>query len=211
MAKMSGQSGKIAPDLVVRGVEIYEGFLTPAAQSSMVDDIRRVVQQAPLVRPVTARGRAMSVRMTAAGTFGWVSDRQGYRYDRLHPGGGAWPPIPASVLEVWHRVGPASRAPDCCLINFYDDAARLGLHQDRDEADYSWPVVSISLGDDALFRIGNQTRGGSTESLWLRSGDVVVMGGEARLIHHGVDRVRPGSSMLLAQGGRINLTLRVVT
>jgi alkylated DNA repair protein (DNA oxidative demethylase) len=86
----------------------------------------------------------------------------------------------------------------------------MGLHQDRDEADFSWPVLSVSLGDDALFRVGNTTRGGPTESIWLNSGDVLVMGGDARLLHHGVDRIRPGSSTLLQGGGRINLTCRVV-
>lgn len=87
----------------------------------------------------------------------------------------------------------------------------MGLHQDRDEADFSWPVVSASLGDDGLFRIGNRTRGGTTESVWLASGDVVVMGGGARLTYHGIDRIRFGSSRLLPQGGRLNLTLRIVT
>ena len=86
----------------------------------------------------------------------------------------------------------------------------MGLHQDKDEGDFSWPVVSVSLGDDALFRIGNVTRGGSTESVWLTSGDVVVMGGDARLAYHGVDRIRFQSSTLLPKGGRINLTLRAV-
>jgi alkylated DNA repair protein (DNA oxidative demethylase) len=103
-----------------------------------------------------------------------------------------------------------ARDPDCCLINLYREGARMGLHQDRDETDFAWPVVSLSLGDDALFRIGHVTRGGSTDSVWLRSGDVLVMGGPARLVHHGIDRIRPGSSTLLAGGGRINLTLRVV-
>ena len=86
----------------------------------------------------------------------------------------------------------------------------MGMHQDRDEADFSWPVVSVSLGDSGLFRIGNDTRGGKTESIWLESGDVVVMGGAARLHYHGVDRIKFGSSALLPKGGRINLTFRVV-
>ena len=85
------------------------------------------------------------------------------------------------------------------------------MHQDKDEADFQWPVVSISLGDDALFRIGQQSRGGKTDSVWLASGDVVVMGGDARLTYHGVDRIRFGSSALLPNNGRLNLTLRVAT
>jgi alkylated DNA repair protein (DNA oxidative demethylase) len=111
---------------------------------------------------------------------------------------------------VWDAVSGVERAPDCCLINYYGEGARMGLHQDKDEADFRWPVVSISLGDEGLFRIGNQERGGKTESIWLRSGDVVVMGGDARLTYHGVDRIRFGSSTLLPDGGRINVTLRVV-
>jgi alkylated DNA repair protein (DNA oxidative demethylase) len=123
-----------------------------------------------------------------------------------------WPEIPAPVLDIWRMVVAGdARLPESCLINFYGEGARMGMHQDRDEADFSWPVVSVSLGDDALFRIGNPTKGGRTESLWLNSGDVAVMGGPARLIHHGIDRIRFGSSALLPDGGRINLTLRVVT
>jgi len=198
------------PTLTVRDVAIHGGFLPPEAQRAMVADLREVVRQAPLFRPVTPAGRPMSVRMTAAGRYGWITDRRGYRYEPRHPEGMAWPPVPASVLAVWEAVAGAGRAPDCCLVNYYDSAAKMGMHQDRDEGNFDYPVVSISLGDDALFRIGNLTRGGKTESLWLRSGDVAVMGGPARLVHHGIDRIRPGSSMLLEGGGRINLTLRVV-
>ena len=148
--------------------------------------------------------------MTAAGDYGWLSDRSGYRYARTHPSGVSWPAIPPRVLALWHGVTGLDRAPECCLVNYYDAEARMGMHQDRDEADMAWPVVSLSLGDDGLFRMGNVERGGKTQSVWLRSGDVVVMGGAARLAHHGVDRIRPGSSRLLPKGGRLNLTLRVV-
>ncbi|RLJ52115.1 alkylated DNA repair protein (DNA oxidative demethylase) [Litoreibacter meonggei] len=208
---MSGQSGKLPPDLVVRGVQIFEKFLDDAQQQALLEDLRKVVSAAPLFTPITAHGKEMSVRMTSAGKLGWVSGENGYRYEATHPRGMAWPSIPDSVLDIWRVVGSALREPDCCLINFYDATARMGLHQDRDEANFSWPVVSVSLGDDALFRIGNQTRGGKTESIWLRSGDVVVMGDEARLAYHGVDRIKAGTSLLLPKGGRINLTLRVVT
>jgi alkylated DNA repair protein (DNA oxidative demethylase) len=159
---------------------------------------------------VTPSGKKMSVRMTSAGRYGWVTDRRGYRYEACHPDGMPWPAIPQGVLEIWRALASAARDPDCCLINHYTGTARMGLHQDRDEADFSWPVLSVSLGDDALFRVGNTTRGGPTESIWLNSGDVLVMGGDARLLHHGVDRIRPDSSTLLQGGGRINLTCRVV-
>tara|TARA_R110000787_G_scaffold25155_9_gene70799 strand:- start:1315 stop:1764 length:450 start_codon:yes stop_codon:yes gene_type:complete len=148
--------------------------------------------------------------MSAAGKYGWFSDRTGYRYVMAHPNGTPWPAIPDEVMQIWDALTGLERRPECCLINYYDADARMGLHQDNDEGDYQWPVVSISLGDDGLFRMGNVTRGGKTESVWLQSGDVVVMGGDARLTYHGVDRIKAGSSTLLKGGGRINLTLRVV-
>ncbi|MGI3186107.1 alpha-ketoglutarate-dependent dioxygenase AlkB family protein [Nioella aestuarii] len=194
----------------VQGFDIYPDYLSPDVQSRMVADVRLIASAAPLFHPITPSGRKMSVRMTSAGRVGWVSDRRGYRYDRVHPDGMSWPPIPDSILTVWRDLSGTERDPDCCLVNFYGEAARMGLHQDKDEQDFSQPVLSISLGDDALFRMGNVERGGPTKSVWLRSGDVVVMGGEARLRHHGVDRLRFGSSPLLPNGGRINLTLRVV-
>jgi len=197
--------------LDLRGVAVWPGLLSPAAQTAMLADLRAAVAQAPFYRPVTPGGQPMRVRMTAAGRFGWFTDRRGYRYVDRHPNGTPWPAIPDSVLAVWRAVADCPRDPESCLINLYRDDARMGLHQDRDEADFTCPVVSISLGDDGLFRVGSVTRGGKTQSIWLRSGDVAVMGGPARLTHHGIDRIRPGSSTLLDGGGRINLTLRVVT
>ncbi|GGH28889.1 alkylated DNA repair protein (DNA oxidative demethylase) [Cribrihabitans marinus] len=197
------------PRLSVRGFDIHKGCLDAAAQSDILEALRPVLRRAPLTTPETRRGQKLSVRMSAAGELGWTSDRRGYRYEPRHPRGTPWPAIPDPVLRVWTRVTELEHRPDSCLINYYGADARMGLHQDRDEADLSWPVVSISLGDDALFRIGNTTRGGKTESIWLHSGDVVVMGGEARLAYHGIDRIRFGSSRLLPKGGRINLTLRV--
>ena len=196
--------------LNTRGFLIYKEFLGAEAQVALLEDIRGVVRAAPLMVPVTPRGREMSVRMTSAGRVGWVTDRRGYRYEERHPSGMDWPAIPERVLEIWRALSGVERLPDSCLINFYGDGARMGMHQDKDEGDFSMPVVSVSLGDAALFRMGSEARGGKTESLWLSSGDVVVMGGAARLHHHGVDRIRFGSSPLLPKGGRINLTLRVV-
>ena len=201
----------MASHLELRGFHIHKGYLDPAQQGQIVKELRGVVQAAPLFQPQTPYGKPMSVRMTSAGRFGWFADRKGYRYTERHPDGQPWPAIPDMILQVWNDLTGLDRQPECCLINYYGEAARMGMHQDRDEASFDWPVVSISLGDDALFRIGNRTRGGKTESLWLQSGDVVVMGGDARLTYHGVDRLRPGRSILLDKGGRINLTLRVVT
>lgn len=195
---------------VVNGVRILRGYLARAEQEALVEDLRALVAAAPLFQPVTRSGKPMSVRMTSAGLCGWVSDRRGYRYEPRHPSGVPWPAIPDRVLRLWHDVTALDRTPDCCLINFYANGARMGLHQDRDEADFSWPVVSVSLGDDALFRIGGRHRADPTSSQWLNSGDVAVLEGDARLAFHGIDRTRAGSSTLLGRGGRINLTLRVV-
>ncbi len=197
--------------LDLRGVAVWPGFLDRPAQGAMLADVLRVMEAAPPFHLVTRWGKPMSVAMTSAGRFGWYSDRRGYRYVDRHPSGVPWAPIPPSVLAVWEAVAPGARAPECCLVNLYRGPARMGLHQDRDEADLSQPVISISLGDDALFRVGGLERGGPTGSLWLRSGDVLAIGGPARLVHHGVDRLREGSSDLVPGGGRINLTLRVVT
>ena len=198
------------PTLRIRGFDIFQGHLEADTQAAMLEDLRAVVAAAPLFSPQTPYGKPMSVQMTSAGKYGWYSDRSGYRYADTHPNGMAWPAIPDTVLAVWRSLVSAERDPDCCLINFYGEGARMGMHQDRDEADFSWPVLSVSLGDDGLFRIGNDTRGGKTQSVWLGSGDVVRMGGAARLTYHGVDRIRLHSSSLTPKGGRINLTLRVV-
>lgn len=194
----------------VRGVRVIHDALSPGTQAELVEAVRQIAREAPFLTPETRRGRKMTVRMTSAGRLGWVSDRRGYRYEPRHPSGTPWPPIPDIALDVWRNWSGVERLPDSCLVNFYGEGARMGLHQDRDEGDLGWPVVSISLGDDALFRVGGTTRGGTTASTWLRSGDVVVLGGAARLAFHGIDRLRFGSSDLLRDGGRINLTLRVV-
>lgn len=193
----------------LNGARLIPGALAPGAQSDVVDALRQVVAAAPLFHPETRFGKKMRVRMTSAGTVGWVSDRRGYRYDARHPSGVGWPPIPQALLSIWQTHAHSLVPPDTALINFYGPEAKMGLHQDRDEADLTRPVLSVSLGDDALFRIGGPERGGPTVSHWLRSGDVLVLEGASRLAYHGIDRLRPGTSSLLAQGGRINVTMRV--
>lgn len=198
-----------APPLRLAGAAVYPGLLDPDAQTALLAELRAVVRAAPLITPRLPSGRPMSVRMTSAGRLGWISGPAGYAYAPHHPSGVPWPPIPAGALAVWRRVAGVPAEPDSCLVNYYGEGARMGLHQDRDEADLTLPVVSISLGDAALFRIGGPARGGPTQSLWLASGDVVVLEGAARLAFHGIDRIRFGSSALLPEGGRINLTLRI--
>jgi len=188
-------------------------FLDRGAQEEVLRDLRQALEQAPLFTPVMPRtAKPFSVRMSNMGPLGWVSDKAGYRYQARHPATGLpWPAIPQSILSVWNRVSNYAHPPEACLVNFYGGEAKMGLHQDRDEADFSAPVVSISLGDTALFRLGGTRRGGKTQSLKLASGDVLVLEGPTRLAFHGIDRVIGGSSTLLKDGGRINLTLRRVT
>lgn len=152
----------------------------------------------------------MSVQMSNMGPLGWVTDQAGgYRYQAAHPvTGGAWPAIPAVLLGLWAELADAETPPDACLVNLYRDGARMSLHQDQDEADMRFPVLSVSLGDTAVFRLGGAKRADPTRSLKLNSGDVCLLAGEARLFFHGVDRVLEGSSTLIPGGGRINLTLR---
>jgi DNA oxidative demethylase len=168
---------------------------------------------APLYTPrMPKSGRPLSVRMTNCGPLGWMTDAGGYRYQRHHPETGEpWPPIPDILLAAWRDLSDYPHAPEACLVNVYGPAARMGLHQDRDEEDMAAPVVSLSLGDSCLFRIGGDWRNDPTRTLRLASGDAVVLGGPARLAFHGVDRIISGTSTLLPEGGRINLTLRRVT
>lgn len=197
-----------------RGVRHMPGFLDRPAQEALVEDIRAVVQAAPLYVPAMPRtGKPMSVRMTNCGALGWVTDKErGYRYQPTHPvTGNQWPPIPQRLLDLWRTVAQYRAEPEACLVNFYDVQAKMGLHQDRDEEDLDAPVVSVSLGDTCLFRVGGRKRDDATLSFKLASGDVVVLGGEGRLAFHGVDRIYPTTSSLLKNGGRINLTLRRVT
>jgi alkylated DNA repair protein (DNA oxidative demethylase) len=192
------------------GFSLHKRWLDAAAQVRLAAELSEVVRAAPFFAPLTPWGKPMSVRMTSAGRYGWFTDRKGYRYIDHHPSGTRWPPVPETALAVWRALVSDERLPDCCLVNHYTAKARMGLHRDADEADFSWPVLSISLGDPALFRIGGTARSDPTRSMLLESGDVVLLGGDARLAYHGVDRIRFGESGLLPEGGRINLTLRVV-
>lgn len=190
------------------------GYFTRADEEELLGLVRGVIEAAPLYTPTMPRsGKAMSVRMTNAGPLGWVTDKErGYRYQATHPETGTpWPPIPEMLLELWDFVAGYDAPPEACLVNYYAGAAKMGLHQDRDEEDFAAPVVSVSLGDTAIFRAGGRARSDPTVKYALKSGDVIVLGGEDRLAFHGVDRIMPGTSDLLAEGGRFNLTLRRVT
>jgi DNA oxidative demethylase len=207
---MAGSKAEIS---LQAGLRYLPGRLAREAQEELVETIRGVVAEAPLYVPVMpGSGRPMSVRMTNCGPLGWVTDKeQGYRYQPTHPQTGMpWPDIPPMLLELWRELSGHPKDPEACLVNFYADDAKMGLHQDRDETDFSAPVLSISLGNTCLFRIGGLARTDRTKSLKLESGDIFLLGGEGRLCFHGVDRIYPGTSTLLKSGGRINLTLRRV-
>lgn len=192
-----------------RGFRLWPGALDAAAQAALVSDVLAALELSPVYRPITPGGQPMSVRMTNLGPLGWVTDAKGYRYQPTHPETGQpWPPIPGRLLELWDRLTGAPAPPDACLVNLYGPEARMGLHRDADEADFTFPVLSVSLGDTAMFRLGGESRKDSTRSFRLASGDVCVLAGPARLWFHGVDRILPGSSRLIPGGGRINLTLR---
>lgn len=192
------------------GFRLWPAALSAEAQANLLQEILAAEHRAPFYQPVTPGGRAFSVRMTNMGPLGWVSDRAGYRYQAHHPHTDQpWPDIPPALLELWHQLTDLPTPPDACLVNLYQDSAKMGLHQDRDEKDLSAPVLSLSLGDTAIFRIG-AAQGGKTTSLKLASGDICALTGPARLARHGIDRLLPGSSRLIPFGGRINLTLRKV-
>ncbi len=205
----------------MEGFRLLPEYLPAAKQANLVRWVKDLNTEAPFFKPCMPRsGKPFSVHMTNAGSLGWLSDKQdGYRYEATHPETGKpWPIIPEALTTLWRELTDYEADPECCLVNYYGPPnAKMGLHQDRDEEDMAAPVVSVSLGDTALFRIGGKERKGPTKSVRLGSGDVVVFGGAARFAFHGVDRVQFGTSRLLTkcafaeQGGRLNLTLRRVS
>jgi len=198
-----------------KGFKHYPLYFTPAEQAALIEAVANGVRQAPFYQPTMPRtGTPLSVVMSNFGPLGWVTDKDGgYRYEALHPKNGQpWPQLPEALLKLWEDVADYPASPEACLINWYHkDKTSMGLHVDQDEHDVCAPVVSVSLGDPAMFRIGGPKRGGPTQGIKLFSGDVVVLGGEARLCHHGVSKVFFGESALVPRGGRINLTMRRVT
>lgn len=198
---------------IADGVSYWPGALDMTAQTHLLREIEARLAAAPFYRPtMPGSGKAFSVEESNFGALGWIADKTGYRYQAQHPyTGQAWPEIPPLLFALWNAATSNAPPPQCCLVNLYRGGAKMGLHQDRDEAALDVPVVSVSLGDEAVFRIGGSTRKGPTQSLRLKSGDVLAFGGAARLAFHGIDRVIAGSSTLIAGGGRLNLTLRRVT
>ena len=209
--------------LLAPGLIHHPGWLDAAARQRLADEVAGVLETAPPFTPRMPRtGKPFSVRMSNAGPLGWVSDVAGYRYQPDHPETGRpWPAMPATARAAWDALADHPLPPEACLINLYAPGTRMGLHQDRDEADLTAPVVSLSLGAAALFRYGGLKRSDPTRSIRLMAGDALVIGGPSRLIHHGVDRIIAEGGLLsgaddpppafLPPGGRCNLTLRRVT
>jgi DNA oxidative demethylase len=200
-------------DQLEEGAVLLRGFATPEAPV-LVEEVERIAQAAPFRHLVTPGGYTMSVAMTNCGRVGWVSDRTGYRYDSVDPGTGApWPAMPAAFLGLAVRAaaeaGFANYDPDACLINRYIAGAKLSLHQDRDEKDAWAPLVSVSLGLPAVFLWGGKRRADQVRRLRVESGDIVVWGGPARFVYHGVAPLKDGEHPLTG-AARINLTFRKV-
>ncbi|HEY3779332.1 MAG TPA: alpha-ketoglutarate-dependent dioxygenase AlkB [Rhizomicrobium sp.] len=198
---------------VAPGVIVWPRWFDPREQVRLACGVFKLVPEAPFYRPRMPRsGKPFSVEQTNFGPLGWYSDERGYRYESMHPlTRRPWPAIPGVLDQVWRALTDCAASPECCLVNLYRGGARMGLHQDLDEEALDAAVLSVSLGDNAVFRIGGASRRAPTQSFVLRSGDVLMFGGAARLAFHGIDRVIENSSTIVPGGGRLNLTLRRVT
>ncbi len=203
-------------DALPPGVILHKDYLPQDTQKTLMDLILKGADEMSWISPVTPGGKPFSVRQVNFGSLGWISDRKGYRYSPTHPHTGqTWLPIPEPILAIWADLLPTAPSPECCLVNHYLDAAKMGMHQDRDEDDQTTPILSISLGQSAKFRIGKTDRPTPTQSFPLNSGDVLIMGGASRLAYHGIDRLIEADPLFTPHTaileGRLNITLRRVT
>ena len=197
---------------MTKDVYLLGEFALRDSEHLLLADLQAVINQAPLRNMMTPMGFAMSAAMTNCGELGWVADQQGYRYDTLDPNTGKpWPHMPASFLQLAQTAaaecGYADFTPDACLINQYKIGASMGLHQDKNELDFSQPIVSVSLGIPAIFQFGGLKRSDKPDKIPLNHGDVVVWGGEARLKFHGIMPLNPSNHAVLGTY-RYNLTFR---
>jgi alkylated DNA repair protein (DNA oxidative demethylase) len=198
-------------EAIADGAVLLRGFVKPI-EREVIDAVRAIVAQSPFRRMTTPGGHLMSVAMTNCGELGWITDHTGYRYDPIDPRTGApWPAMPPVLRDLARRAaeqrGFQNFAPDACLVNRYEPGTRLSLHQDKDELDYSAPIVSVSLGLPATFLFGGMARADKPRRFRLVHGDVVVWGGPSRLAYHGVAPLAEGEHALLGRK-RINLTFR---
>jgi len=208
--------GHIAPadpskETMAEGAVLLRGAALPFEKEVMAA-LNEITAISPFRHMVTPGGFTMSVAMSNCGAAGWVTDRRGYRYDRLDPEtGNPWPPMPGCFLDLAiaaaAEAGYAHFRPDACLINRYEPGARLSLHQDKNERDFANPIVSVSLGLPATFQFGGPKRNDLVKKFSVRHGDVAVWGGRSRLCYHGVSELKDGYHGSLGRV-RINLTLR---
>jgi DNA oxidative demethylase len=198
-------------EVMAEGAVLLRGFARPS-ESELIAALRDIAGSAPFRHMVTPGGHSMSVAMSNCGNLGWVTDRSGYRYDTNDPETGKpWPAMPASFRQLAGQAaaqaGFQDFSPDACLINRYEPGARMSLHQDKDEDDFGAPIVSVSLGLPAIFLFGGLKRTDKPRRFRLEHGDVVVWGGPARLVFHGVAPLAEGEHALTGRQ-RINLTFR---
>jgi alkylated DNA repair protein (DNA oxidative demethylase) len=194
---------------VIPGLDYFPNYLSIKEIDLLNEEINLAIKQAPFFVPTMPKtAKKFSVKITNMGNLGWVSDRvSGYRYQDYHPVNyKKWPKISDNIINIWQTLTNLKERPDCCLINHYDKNAKMGLHVDNDENDFSYPVLSISLGNSALFRFGGLKRNDKTKSFKLNNGDALMMHGPARLIYHGIDKVYASNNF----NHRINLTLRKI-
>jgi alkylated DNA repair protein (DNA oxidative demethylase) len=208
-----GSTERRPAEVLAPGLVHHPGFPRPRGRESLARGRARRSRGRAAIHPAHAAHRKALLgahdqcRPARLGV-----GRAGLPLPSAHPETGEpWPPIPAAALRAWEELSAYPHPPEACLVNLYGASARIGLHQDRDEEDFDAPVLSLSLGDTGLFRFGGTERRGPTRSVRLLSGDALLLGGPARLAFHGIDRLLPGTSDLLREGGRINLTLRRVT
>lgn len=209
--EMNDLFGADGPEVIADGAVLLRGQALKL-QQRLLADLHRVTAAAPFRQMVTPGGFIMSVAMTSCGKVGWVTDRSGYRYDTHDPESGKpWPDMPASFLELAADSAAAAGCPafrpDACLINRYVPGARLSLHQDKNEQDFTQPIVSVSLGLPATFQFGGLRRSDPLRKYILRHGDVAVWGGASRLYYHGVLALKDGMHPVLGRA-RVNLTFR---
>jgi DNA oxidative demethylase len=198
-------------EVMAEGAVLLRGF-AQSVEAELIAALREIAAQAPFRHMVTPGGHQMSVAMTNCGRYGWVTDRGGYRYDANDPETAKpWPAMPASFYRLAGQAAASAGfdgfAPDACLVNRYEPGARMSLHQDKDETDFSAPIVSVSLGLPAIFLFGGMKRSDKPRRFRLQHGDVVVWGGPTRLFFHGVAPLADGEHALLGRQ-RINLTFR---
>jgi Alkylated DNA repair protein len=190
-------------------------YLNTSQQKRFLELARQIPLISPLFQPVMPNGKQFNCKMTSCGDFGWISDRNGYRYDRLHPfTHQPFAPMPKEfsdlAIKIANSIGEFDYKPQSCLINYYPISGRLGIHQDNTEKNLVPAIISISLGDDAIFAIGGNKYSDRIHEILLKSGDILVLHGNSRLFFHGIKRIVPFTSNLLKNGGRLNFTIRQV-